>query len=400
MKKMMERESIKKTALVLFAWAALCVLSSEAYASFGIAVTQDGKRVYVVNEGDNSVSVIDADSASATYHQTVDKISVGDGPFDIVLSDDDQYAYVSDASDDTISVIETASGTLFHTLSLGSCDKPGGLAIETVGLDQYEKTYLYAACRGNQNIAVVDLSVSPPSFNRVDSMGVDVFDLEGDTGGAAPGETYIYHTKPRETANSSLRAMDIHANGHISNDTAIDVQQGARIVAVKPGTRKCYVSNYGSDSVSTMDMSSSGNSVTNISLGLGAKKPFGLAISRDGERVYVANSGDGTVSVIDASADSSPGNTYNQVIQTIQVGGSPWAIAAHNPVYVRDASADGDTVSVINTTTGAVEAAIEALKVAAPSEASSAGEGGGGGGCFIETVYSQQIMDFLKGLFQ
>jgi YVTN family beta-propeller protein len=66
-----------------------------------------------------------------------------------------------------------------------------------------------------------------------------------------------------------------------------------------------------------------------------------VAVSADGERVYVAN-GDGTVAVIETAT--------NAVVGVVTVGGSPFGLAMHpdgDRLYVTNEL--GNTVSVITT---------------------------------------------------
>lgn len=78
--------------------------------------------------------------------------------------------------------------------------------------------------------------------------------------------------------------------------------------------------------------------------------PFGVVVAPNGTRAYVANAGDGTVSVIDT--------TTNQLARApIRVGGGAIGIAITpdgNRVYV--ANRDDSTVSVIDTATQRVGA--------------------------------------------
>lgn len=79
--------------------------------------------------------------------------------------------------------------------------------------------------------------------------------------------------------------------------------------------------------------------------------PLGIAASPDGTRLYVANSGSNTVSVISTSS--------NTVIQTIGVGNLPTYVAVNSAgtfAYVTNQASN--TVSVINTATFAVVATI------------------------------------------
>jgi len=75
--------------------------------------------------------------------------------------------------------------------------------------------------------------------------------------------------------------------------------------------------------------------------------PTDIAIDWVWDKAYVANSGDGTVSVIDT--------TTNLVTSTVEVGGRPMAVAVESPArraWVADA--DSGTVVVLDTATDAV----------------------------------------------
>ena len=81
--------------------------------------------------------------------------------------------------------------------------------------------------------------------------------------------------------------------------------------------------------------------------GLG-NAPFGIAYDSVNERIYVTNSDDNTISVIDI--------TTNTVIDTIPIGIEPFDIA-YSPYNQRMYVTNGgdSTVSVINTTTNTVD---------------------------------------------
>jgi YVTN family beta-propeller protein len=96
--------------------------------------------------------------------------------------------------------------------------------------------------------------------------------------------------------------------------------------------------------------SASGGYTVTATIGVGSD-PEGVAVDSSAGTVYVANSGAGTVSVIDEKT--------NAVTATIGVGSDPEGVAV-NPaagiVYVTNA--DDDTVSVIDAATNAVTATI------------------------------------------
>ena len=92
----------------------------------------------------------------------------------------------------------------------------------------------------------------------------------------------------------------------------VSVGDGPRGVAVSPDGDTVYVANGSSNTVSVINAST--NSVTDtVSVG---DAPYGVAVSPDGDTVYVANSSDDTVSVlsnISSSSDSSDSSENTSV---------------------------------------------------------------------------------------
>lgn len=91
-------------------------------------------------------------------------------------------------------------------------------------------------------------------------------------------------------------------------DTASNTLVGAPIavgsfpqwVAVNPAGTRVYVANNGGNSLSVIDTASN----TVVATVTGLNSPDGVVVSPDGARVYVANSGNGTVSVIDTTTNT------------------------------------------------------------------------------------------------
>ena len=117
-------------------------------------------------------------------------------------------------------------------------------------------------------------------------------------------------------------------------------------LAVSPDGTLTYVANSNDGTVSVIDTdptSGTYNQVVGSAIIVGSD-PYGVAVAQDGLRVHVTNNSDGTVSVIDT--DSSSG-TYNQVIDTITVGSGPIGVVVSpegTSLYV--ANQYGGTVSV------------------------------------------------------
>ena len=106
-----------------------------------------------------------------------------------------------------------------------------------------------------------------------------------------------------------------------------------------------YIANGGDGTVSVIDTAT--NTVVGIPIQVG-KEPFGVAVTPDGKHAYVANRGSNNVSVIDTAT--------NKVVATVVVGNVPFNVTVTpdgKHAYV--ANAGSNNVSVIDTAASTVE---------------------------------------------
>ncbi len=91
---------------------------------WGIAITPDGKDAYVANEQEESVSVIDTET-----NQVVGApITVGSEPYVVTITPDGKTAYVANFGTDTVSVIDTQTNEVEGSpITVG--DAPAAIAI-------------------------------------------------------------------------------------------------------------------------------------------------------------------------------------------------------------------------------------------------------------------------------
>ncbi len=364
-----------------------------------VAVSPDGGRVYVTNYGSSSVSVIDTKAGSATYRTVVKTITVGSNPNSVALSPDGSLAYVANGRD-TVSVIDTRTNAVVRTVTINSVAQPlSGTHYVSVSPDG---NTIYVTDTNDRKLRVISMTgifentapqVSrPPTIDPLDqATGVVTGkvnfapDADGDrltytvTGAPAHGTvtvdpntgafTYTPTSAARQQAATTpeedtdtftITASDGYTTTSTPVTVTISPAQPAELettttpITVGAGPsgsavigNRAYVINSNDNTVSVIDTAT--NTVVGEPIVVGSG-PLSVAASPDGDRVYVTNSYDNTVSVIDT--------TTNQVTATIAVPVQPgyipeWDYEYPNVVTEVAVSPDGDRVYV-NATDGTV----------------------------------------------
>ena len=122
-------------------------------------------------------------------------------------------------------------------------------------------------------------------------------------------------------------------------------------IDINPLNNRVYVTNRGSNTVSVID-GSINSKLADIAVG---KSPVGVVVNPSANWIYVTNLNDGTISVIDGIT--------NEVIDTISVGKAPYGIEVNplfNKIYVADIIKN--TISVIDGETNKISANISVGK--------------------------------------
>jgi YVTN family beta-propeller protein len=110
-----------------------------------MAVSPDGRSLYVVCQDSDEVRVLDTASGGISA-----VIKVGHVPRAIAQSLDGRRLYITNAWSDTVSVIETASRQVIQSLATGF--EPSGVVVDR------PNTFLYVANRLSGDISVIDLA--------------------------------------------------------------------------------------------------------------------------------------------------------------------------------------------------------------------------------------------------
>src|SRR5271165_4377070 len=258
-----------------------------------VAVTPDGKYVYVTNNftnntGSNTISVIDAATDTVVGSVTLGSQSAG-----IALTPDGKYAYVTNTSvlqgftGNTVSVINTATNTVLGApITVGSGAL--GIAITPDG------KYAYVANNQDDTVSVINTAT-----NTV--IGLPIAVGNSPVGVAVtPNGNYVFVTN-----NSDNTVSVISTATHSVVGPPIGVGNQPAGVVITPDGRFAYVANNGSgnmpsNTVSVIDIATD----TVVGLVTVGNKPLGIDITPDGKYVYVTNSQDGTVSVINTATNT------------------------------------------------------------------------------------------------
>ncbi len=301
----------------------------------GPAVADAQPNAYITHLLDDIVSVINTVS-----NTVITTVPVGDGPEAVAVNSDNTRAYVANSLADTVSVINVASNSVVDTITVG--DNPQGVAVSPSGF------WVYVANNEDGNVSVIDTN----SNTVVDTIAVGLGPLRAVVSGGGdrlyvtnagdnnvsvvdtatnleittipvgtspagldvtPDRSRLYVANTNEPLGGGLfGTVSVINTGTNSVVKTINLE-GAEAVAVTPDGDHVYVSRRFPSGVSLIDTAT--NTVTgSVTAGL---IPRGLAITPDGNRVYVANSVGNSVTVIDTGT--------NTVVDTITVVQRPIA---------------------------------------------------------------------------
>jgi len=198
-----------------------------------IAIIPDGKRAYVTNFSDATVSVIDTVSNVGLGTS----IPVGRGPVAIAVSADNTRAYVGNSDDGSVSVIDVTRNTIDGApILLGNRHAPP--TFESLALTP-DGMHVYVPLAGG-TISVIDTAARAV----VDSIAVS---QSPQAVAFTPDGTRAYVTSPQANAvlviDTASRAVE----------ASIRVAHGPSGIAVTADGMRVYVANTASNTVSIID---------------------------------------------------------------------------------------------------------------------------------------------------
>jgi YVTN family beta-propeller protein len=228
-------------------------------------LSRDGRRLYIANEDHATLSVVDSGNGAS-----IATIPVGREPEGVRVSPDDRWVLVTSESDSTISIIDPKALKVIRTAHVGV--RPRDLAYAP------DSATAYTAGEGDSTL----YQITVPG-----------------------GETRELLQLPRTERPMGVLHDAVH--------------------------RRLYVSTGRGGSIVIVDIADGGATLhakllTEVKVGA---RPWGIALSEDGQELYSANGPSNDVSVIDTRTGA--------VVRTIPVGKGPWGIVL-GPEGVRPSS--------------------------------------------------------------
>jgi YVTN family beta-propeller protein len=200
-----------------------------------VIAAQQGRRAFVTNAGDDTISVVDLDR-----NEVVGTIATGDYPHGLRMSPDGREIYVANVQDGSVSVIDTAR--LHETARI-----PVGKAPVQVGFTP-DGRRAYVSLRDESRVAVID-TASRTVIDRIE-VGRNPIQVH-----ATPDGRFVYVANQGTEADPADTVSVIEAATGSVIDT-IRTGNGAHGVAVSEDGAFVFVTNKVDGTVSAIDTAS------------------------------------------------------------------------------------------------------------------------------------------------
>ena len=315
-------------------------------------------RAIAYNPATGKVYAVDTSHAAVLIYASVGgqmrRVTVGEDPVSIAVNPTDGRAYVANGGDGTVSVLDGTFDAIVATIPVGS--HPYSVAVSP------SSGKVYVTHTFGDQISVIDgltHAVSEVKTGSSDLIAIN----------PRKGTIYLlgYGGAVKVLEESSMKPSEIpvgrHGWGLSLNDVTGAVYvariEGADLAAINPGSPnpitipagaipcaiavnasgdRLYVANYGDNTVTVID-AGAGRKLATVPVG---SHPKAIAFDSSRSLVYVANTRDGTVTVIDAST--------NGIVATLPAGKNPFALAVvpgSNSLYVAN-EIDNDPSTVVD----------------------------------------------------
>lgn len=216
-----------------------------------IVFSQDGTYVFVSNNEDNHVSVLDAKTFGV-----VQTIPTGDGPHGFRISSDSKYAYVANMGEDTVSVLNLSNRTEEKKIKVGKT--PVTTAVSEDG------NTLIVTLNTENSAVVVDLVANTTSKIPVGKGPAQIF-IQPDNKYA-----FVANQGTEQNPSQSVIKIDLATNKVVAT---IQTGKGAHGIVTSNDNKFVYVTNMFDNTVTVID-NKNNRVIATVPVG---KKPNGIS---------------------------------------------------------------------------------------------------------------------------
>jgi 6-phosphogluconolactonase len=260
--------------------------------SRGVAASPDGRSVYVVNEGSNSLSQYDVGTDGTLTPKDPATVATGEFPFGIAVAPDGGHVYVANQDGASVTVYAVGGdGGLTAVSETAAGDGAMQIALTPNGEHAFV-TNLRAGTVSQYDVAA-DGSLSPDGEVATPSPAAIAVSADG-------ASAYVAN---RRTAGT-VSQFSIGDDGTLTAKSSATIAAGATPVGIAATADSVYVSNLASNTISQYDVGADGGltpkATPTVATG---RNPWGLAVAPNGGSLYAAAFSDRAIYQYDVGAD-------------------------------------------------------------------------------------------------
>ena len=251
----------------------------------------------VLNKAENSLAIVDP-----ATKQVVARIATGEGPHEVAASDDGKLAFVTNYGAKTpgnsLSVIDLIAQKEIHRVDLGPLGRPHGIL--------FADSKVYFTAELNKLIARYD-----PATNKVDwllGVGQDRTHMLVRT-------KYLNEIFTSNVDSSTITAIEKSSDASGWKETNIPVGKGPEGIDISPNDKEVWAANSGDGTVSVIDTSTSKVIHT---FNVHTKHSNRLKFTNDGKLVLISDPAPNELMIVDA--------TTRKIVKLLNVGRGPGGI--------------------------------------------------------------------------
>lgn len=135
----------------------------------GLAMAPDLKRLYVTNYGDDSLSIVDTDPFSPSFHKELNRVNVEGGPIQATVQPEHEDVFVCNYFGNSVSIYDPDTSTIRKTVT-STINKPFDVVIDWRHYISGFQNLIYYAYIGNQGTGEITIYESGPADVGLDDI--------------------------------------------------------------------------------------------------------------------------------------------------------------------------------------------------------------------------------------